>query len=647
MSLLPFRSKITVLSALLLSVLSAVNCVAQAEIPDDAKVQELYSQAQASQQRGDYASAARAYEQLAKLRPDLGEIWANAGLMRQFMTDYLQADRDFQLALTKNARLYVPNLFLGLNRLRLHQPQGALPYLKRAVALNGEDEQAALALGKAYAGVRDYGNAAREFERARRLNAQDPDAWYELGVTYLNIQASAAAQLKQLDAEEVHARILVAEAFVEQGRVKDAIQIYEKLGSQPRPPCLPSELGFAYVQAGSIEQGRRAFEQDSAGHPGCLLATLGLARIALAKGDFAGMLHQLHEVDDREPRFLQLFLQRIWAGMDGDQLQSVVTELQKPAWAQDAIAPRVIESAKSGVATSDLDLNSTGKVDASPAGIQKENPEQLWSEGHYSACAEKIQNLNARYSASLRGLLEQCSFYAGDYRLALETSRRALQTSSHDFDSLYWQAKSAQELAASSFAIMNAIAPNSPKVHLLMAELHRTREEYAAAEQEYKEVLKSRSSDVEALSAHLGLADIYFHQFEDDRAVGELQSVLKADSSDADANSLLGQLLVRRHQFDDAIPHLRLALQGVSPDSAAELHSVLAKCYAARGENAEALQELKPALTADTMGTYHYQLYQLYLKLGDQKAAANALVESENLRRNKSVAEQEKVLREQ
>jgi tetratricopeptide (TPR) repeat protein len=618
-----------------------MNCVGQAEIPDDAKLQELYSQAQASQQRGDYASAARAYEQLAKLRPDLGEIWANAGLMRQFMTDYSQADRDFQVALTKNARLYVPNLFLGLNRLRVHQPQGALPYLKKAVALNGEDEQAALALGKAYAGIRDYGDAAREFERARRLNAQDPDAWYELGVSYLSIQASAAAQLKQLDAEEVHARILVAEAFVEQGRVKDAIQIYEKFGSQPRPPCLPSELGFAYVQAGSIEQARHAFEQDSAGHPGCLLATVGLARISLAKGDFAGMLHQLHEVDDREPRFLQLFLQRIWAGMDGDQLQSVVTELQKPVWAQDAMAPRVIESAKSGVATSDLDLS--GKVDASPAGIQKENPEQLWSEGHYSACAQRIQNLNARYSAPLRILLEQCSFYAGNYRLALETSRQAVQASSQDFDSLYWQAKSAQELAASSFAIMNAIAPNSPKIHLLMAKLHRTREEYAAAEQEYREVLKSRSSDLEALNAHLGLADIYFHEFEDDGAVGELQSVLQADSSDAEANSLLGQLLVRRHQYNDAIPHLRLALQGVSPDTTAELHSVLAKCYAARGEYAEALQELKPALTADTMGSYHYQLYQLYLKLGNQKAAANALEESETLRHNKSVAEQEKV----
>ena len=123
--------------------------------------------------------------------------------------------------------------------------------------------------------------------------------------------------------------------------------------------------------------------------------------------------------------------------------------------------------------------------------------------------------------------------------------------------------------------------------------------------------------------------------------------MLRADSSDAEANSLMGQLLVRRHQYNDAIPHLRLALQGVSPDATAELHSVLAKCYAARGEYAEALKELKPALSADTMGTYHYQLYQLYLKLGNQKAAANALEESENLRRNKSVAEQEKVLREQ
>jgi tetratricopeptide (TPR) repeat protein len=103
----------------------------------------------------------------------------------------------------------------------------------------------------------------------------------------------------------------------------------------------------------------------------------------------------------------------------------------------------------------------------------------------------------------------------------------------------------------------------------------------------------------------------------------------------------MGQLLVRRHQFDEAIPHLKLALQSLPPTSLPEVHSLLAKCYSARGAYTQALGELKPALPADTMGTYYYQLYQLYRKLGDQKSANMALLKSEKLRQEKARTEQE------
>jgi hypothetical protein len=44
------------------------------------------------------------------------------------------------------------------------------------------------------------------------------------------------------------------------------------------------------------------------------------------------------------------------------------------------------------------------------------------------------------------------------------------------------------------------------------------------------------------------------------------------------------------------------------------------------------LQELKPALAADTTGAFHYQLFQIYRHLGDEKSAAIALQESKHRR---------------
>jgi tetratricopeptide (TPR) repeat protein len=464
-------------------------------------------------------------------------------------------------------------------------------------------------------------------------------------VSYLHRQDCAASQLKKLGPEERHARTLVAEAFVEEGRTTDAIHIYEKLRWQDRPPCLRSELGFAYAQASLLDKAKEAFQEDLGRRSGCLLANLGLARVALVGGDTAEMLHQLHEVEERTPQFLRAYLQRVWSGLEADQVKNLITELQKPAWAQDPMAARVVESVNSGISPSLADAHSAGQNPANP-GMANRSPEELWTEDRYSACAEKIQKVKPPRPAALTTLLEQCSFYAGDYPLTLETTQHALQTASRDVEALYWQAKSAQELSANSFARMNAVAPDSPKVHLLMAELHRTREEFAAAAEEYNEVLKSGSSRGEEISARLGLADVDFHNLEYDKALAELQSVLKSDPSNADANSLLGQVLVRRHQYDDAIPHLKLALQGNSPPSLPDVHSLLAKCYYARGEYSEALEELKPALSADTMGAFYFQLYQVYLKLGDQKSAAAALRKSEQLRQNKSEAEQQHLLSE-
>jgi tetratricopeptide (TPR) repeat protein len=70
-------------------------------------------------------------------------------------------------------------------------------------------------------------------------------------------------------------------------------------------------------------------------------------------------------------------------------------------------------------------------------------------------------------------------------------------------------------------------------------------------------------------------------------------------------------LFVTQHEFEDAVPHLKLALQAESNDSLTELHPLLAKCYAAKGDYLQAVKELGPALPEDAMGAFHYQLYQL------------------------------------
>lgn len=608
------------------------------------KLEELSAQAQSAQQRGDYASAAQAYKALAELRPDVPEVWANLGLMYQFMGSYSQADHDFETALKKNARLYGPNLFLGLNRLRVHQARAALPYLKSAVALNHQDEQAPLGLAHAYTEVHDDSNASRWFERALEINPQDSDAWYGLGVSYLNLQDAAVIRLKKLDADNLYARVLVADAFLEQGKIKDAIQIYERFQAQHRPPCLKSQLGLAYAENGALDKAKEILQQQVVEDAGCLSANIALARVALSTGDSTEMLRQLHWVDDRAPQFLHANLDHLWKGLNPEAVKRAAQQLQKQAWAQDGLATVVAQSASPDSAAATA-LQDAGPKTSTPAdtAIAKGDAGALWAQGRYHACAAKLRASKMQMSVPA-SLLEQCSFYAAEYQLTLHASERMLQTTPDDFEALYWQAKSTQVLSANAFAQMSAVAPNSPKVHLLMGQLHRAREEYPAAEAEYTEVLSARASPDEQTAARLGLAHVYFQEAEDAKAIEQLQAVLAADASNAEAQGLTGELLVRQHQFEDAFPHLKLALEGASEDSRPELHSLLAKCYAEKGDYLDAVKELQPALPADTMGAFHYQLYQVYQKMGDQKSAQAALQKSEQLRQQKARAEQQHML---
>jgi len=623
---------------LLQGVFCELRCRGQDSSAADDQLSQIFSQAKTAQVQGDYPAAAARYEEIVKLRPELAEAWANLGLMRQFSGEYAQANHDFQIALSKKPRLYVPNLFLGLDLLREHKPDEALPYLKLAVQIEPQDEQGAMALAQANEALHDEAGAVRRYFHATEINPKDPEAWYGLGIGYSAMQSAAVIRLVQLNPDEVHTRILVADAFVEQGRVADAIAIYTRFRDSPgQPPCLMSGLGFAYARGGSDLPAQDAFQHELKESPGCLTAYLGLARIAIIKSDYAGAMSQLSTAWQADPNFIRAHVQRVWQGLAPEQFDPFQAWLRQSSLqpSQENLAPLLEMSIESdGLPYAGDRLDSKGAGLKQKRDEMQSTPEKLWAGGHYTACAAKLRQRKP-LSLSPTLLLAQCSFYSGDYRNSLAASEAALLISPKNPAALYWKAKSAQELAAGALKQMSSVAPGSPKVHLLLAELHRAREEFGPAEAEYKQVIEAAPNDP---SAHSGLAQVYHQESEDDKALEQLQEVFRVDPNNAEGSLLKGEILVRRHQYAEAEPYLTAALSG-SVLLLPKAHSLLARCDAAQGRYAQALAQLKPALPSDTMGTYHYQLYQIYEKLGDHEAAAAALQESEKIRKQESESE--------
>ncbi len=81
--------------------------------------------------------------------------------------------------------------------------------------------------------------------------------------------------------------------------------------------------------------------------------------------------------------------------------------------------------------------------------------------------------------------------------------RRALAADARDVDALYYQGLIAGRLAQAQFDRLEAIAPQSPRLHQLLAESLDAQDRRAAAETEYEAALAVRPEMLEAL---LGLA---------------------------------------------------------------------------------------------------------------------------------------------
>jgi tetratricopeptide (TPR) repeat protein len=189
---------------------------------------------------------------------------------------------------------------------------------------------------------------------------------------------------------------------------------------------------------------------------------------------------------------------------------------------------------------------------------------------------------------------------------------------------LYWRARSSEKLGAAVLRQAGLAAPNSGRVHFLLAELYRQKNQENKAAAEYEKALEIQPNDV---AARLGLADAYSMSTDFDKATAELKRVFSLDPGQPDANYLMGKILVYQHQYAEAVPYLEKALKG-NTARVAEVHALISKVYASQGRTSDAISELQRSLGADQDGSLHYELAMLYRKAGDAKAAAAALEQS-------------------
>jgi tetratricopeptide (TPR) repeat protein len=590
--------------------------------------ESLVAAAQRAQAAHDYAAAEKAYMQAVRIEPNMPELWANLGLMQQEVGDIASAIPSFQQANRLNPSLYVPNLFLGIDDVRLRKAPEAIPFLAKAEKIDKTDPQAPLALGRAWFAMGKFSAAAQELERATTLDPQLGDAWFALGIARLN-QVEADARKMSVEAKDSpFAGALYAESLEKQARFNEAATIYRSLlASQPQPPCLHSALGFALLRHRDQAGAAAEFAAERVAHPECGLALLGQARIAIDGGDNEQAVKLLQELWERDHGFFVSNAGVLLEGLSSDAASAAEGYFSQPATVipTDLRGGLVAAFNGSGQALDDrrnpIDRSEPGApVAATRVSVLRRSVGEYYAGGEFEKCAQRFDpSLDARQAEKLR-LLATCSFFAGDNERAFSaaTALEALQP--HSAEALYWSIQANERLALKSLARFQQLDSDSARSHVLLGDIYDQLERFDDAQAEYSKALSIAPGDAGAM---LGLASAYLSNNNVEKAVEIAQPALARNPDDPDLNLVMAEAMLSHYKYEQAEPYLLKSLNA-KPQMLPRVHALIGKVDAETGRTEEAIEQLKMGAASDEDGSIQYLLARLYRKIGDTKDAYEA-----------------------
>lgn len=246
---------------------------------DGSGFDRLVAEAQAAQSAGNFQAAADAYQEAAALNPGIPELWANLGLMQHQAGHHDDAISSFRKSWRLNSHLFVPNLFLGIDLVEEQHYEEALAYLLRARQLDPADLQGALALGRAYAGLREPLKASDAYGAAIRMDSKNADAWFGLGVMALERVEEDARVLIAKYKSSAFVDALSAEALEDQHKPAEAAAYFAKAIAAPTTPlCIRTQYALVLEQQHENEQAKALLQREMGACPLTRLVVQGGVR---------------------------------------------------------------------------------------------------------------------------------------------------------------------------------------------------------------------------------------------------------------------------------------------------------------------------------------------------------------------------------
>jgi protein O-GlcNAc transferase len=231
------------------------------------------------------------------------------------------------------------------------------------------------------------------------------------------------------------------------------------------------------------------------------------------------------------------------------------------------------------------------------------------------------------FDVSVRVILARAELAEGKLRPAFEDLRKAVAADPHNVDALYYLSFATRAMSQQEYQRLFAMAPDSSRVHQLLAESAFESQDPAQAEAEFRKALDANPRSAEVATE---LAELKRSQSKFDEAITYYSQALQTDATNYVAVYGLGACYTYKQEYKQAVEWLRKAV-ALAPDSAAG-HFALGNALFQSGSLEPAIPELKTSLQLEPgIKQAYFLLGRAYTKLGRKEEAAAAFKKLDEL----------------
>src|SRR5947207_1096342 len=242
--------------------LAAILCLFIASAAEDlgAKAQR----AEEAMQARRFDEAVTLYRELWRAEPAEIGLRKNLGLALYSAGHYREASTHFEAVLKRQPADAAVSFLLGMSSVKLANPLGALPSLRRAVAGEPGNPMFRFEYGDALNLTGRPDEAIPQFQKLTELQPDSSDAWYGLGTAYTLSARRSFDEIEKSAPESGYWYALLARSRAGQGELRSAFYLYRQaLGKIPELRGAHAALAEIYRQTNHEDWAAVELERES------------------------------------------------------------------------------------------------------------------------------------------------------------------------------------------------------------------------------------------------------------------------------------------------------------------------------------------------------------------------------------------------